>query len=313
MKWVLLSFLLFSHLLPAQRQVAFLSTAHLTESISTGANPDFVEVPFELINGMIFVQAQVNNQTGYFILDTGAPMLVLNRSSQYPVMLTNTITAAGCSGNVQVGEQVIRHFYWAGMEKYELQALTTDLSHLEVATGRPIMGLIGYNLFKHRELFLDYEEQRLILFASDQNPLHRALTPIYTSQLTMQGHLPIIEFSMGRQTMRFGLDTGSETNLIDRCKAAAIDQTLIDTIREEEMQGLDRRIRRVPVIRVAESYWNNLPMDQLHFLVTDLCHLKNGQSLSLDGLLGYNFFRPLKISINYQKKEFYLWQNNSSM
>lgn len=311
MKWVLLTFLLFSHLLLAQRQVAVLSTSHLTESISAAPNPDFVEVPFELINGMIFVQAQVNNQRGYFILDTGAPMLVLNRSSQYPVVLTNT--AGGCSGDFQVGKQTIRHFSWAGMEKYELQALTTDLSHLEVASGRPVMGLIGHNLFKHRELFLDYEERRIILFDPEQNPLHRTLTPIYTSQLTMQDHLPIIEFSMGRQTMRFGLDTGSEANLIDGCKAAGIEPTLIDTVKEEEMQGLDRRIRRVPVIRVAESHWNNLPMDRLHFLVTDLCHLKDNYSISLDGLLGYNFFRPLKISINYQKKEFYLWQHNSSM
>jgi len=215
MKWVVFLTLLFSHALFCQQQITFLSTSVSPAPLPTETKEEFREVPFELINGMIFVEAQANNQSGFFILDTGAPMLVLNRSYQQHALPSRT--AASCSGNFEIGESTVRHFQWAGMEKYELRVLTTDLSHRGVATGRPIMGLIGHNLFKDQELFIDYEQRRLILFAPERNPLHRALTPIYTAQLTMRDHLPVIEFSIGHKTLRFGLDTGSETNLIDHC------------------------------------------------------------------------------------------------
>lgn len=308
MKGFVFLILLTSQMLFAQRQIAFLSRP-TPPSINLGSSPtDFLEVPFDLVNGMIFVRAQLNNQPGEFILDTGAPMLVLNRSQHGATLRTNS-----CSGSFQVGESTVRQFSWAGMEKYELRALATDLSHLEVATGRTIAGLIGYNLLKNQELFIDYERQRLILLPPGNNSLHRVLAPIQSAPLTMQDHLPVLEFTMGNQVVRLGLDTGSETNLIDRCKAAGLDQVLIDTVEKEELQGLDRKIRTVPVIRIAESYWKELPMDQLHYLVTDLCHLNDGQQLLLDGLLGYHFLKPWKISIDYQRKKFYVWQFNSQM
>ena len=308
MKGFVFLILLISQTLFAQRQIAYLSLPAPT-SIDPGRTaPDFQEVPFELVNGMIFVRAQLNNQPGAFILDTGAPMLVLNRSQQSP-----TLPAHSCSGSFQVGESTVRQFGWAGMEKYELRALTTDLSHLEVATGRTITGLIGYHLLKNQELFIDYERQRLILLPPGQNSLHRVLTPIQSAPLTMQDHLPVIEFSIGNKVVRLGLDTGSETNLIDRCLAAGLDQALIDTIKEEELQGLDGSIRTVPVIQFAESFWKELSMDQLHYLLTDLCHLNDDRSSALGGLRGYHFLKPWKVSINYQQKKFYVWQFNSEM
>lgn len=312
MKWVLILSLILSETAFTQKQIAFLSTTEQPEDITVFMKSPYREIPFQLLNGMIMVEAIINHQNGYFILDTGAPMLVVNESRFRGSPRSST--AAGCSGVFQVGEHTIRHFSWAGIEQYELKALTTDLSHLEVATGKKILGLIGFNLLRNQELFIDYEQRRIILFSPDKNPLHRILNPIYTSTLSMYHHLPVIEFRIDGRPFRFGLDTGSESNLIDRCKLALLNKSLIDTIKEEEIQGLDKKIRRVPVIQVSNSTWEGMAVDQLEYLVTDLCHLKDRRHPdSLDGLLGFNFFKPLKISINYRERKFYLWERDSQL
>ena len=36
------------------------------------------KIPFELVNGLVLVNASINGDTGSFILDTGSPMVVVN-------------------------------------------------------------------------------------------------------------------------------------------------------------------------------------------------------------------------------------------
>ncbi len=310
-KWVLFFIILVSNAAFAQKQVAYLSTDKQTEDITSFIKPLHQEIDFQLVNGMILVKASINYQSGFFILDTGAPMLVLNQINR-PGALAQS-TAAGCSSVFNVGESTVRHFSWAGIEKYEFKVLVTDLSHLEAAVGCKILGLIGYNLFRNHEIFIDYERQRLILFPSDQNLLHRALSPIYTSDISMHDHLPVIEFSIDGRVLRFGLDTGAETNLIDRCVVASLDKDLIDTLDKRKIQGLDKEVRTVPVIRIRKSSWNNAPMHQLNYMVIDLCHLNSADAPSINGILGFPFLRSLKLSINYRKGKIYLWEQPSNL
>ena len=47
------------------------------------------DLPLHLHNNLLYVPAQVNGQTGYFMLDTGAPNLVLNLE-YFPHLFTTT-------------------------------------------------------------------------------------------------------------------------------------------------------------------------------------------------------------------------------
>lgn len=312
MKWAnILWILLLTQILPAQKLVSYLSTGRTPEVRAPRVHPTFSEIPFDLVNGMILVEASINTQTAYFILDTGAPMLVINERNNDKKGKSEL--ASSCSGTLTVGSITIDHFNWGDLKKENIEALTVDLSHLEKAVSRPIRGLIGFQIFKDQEIYIDFPRQRILLLDPQKNLLHRAATPLEISSFSMFDHLPILQLNIGNQLFHFGIDTGSETNLIDHCATKNIDASLLDTLKKEEIQGLDQKVNIVPVIQMAETKLGQLSLKAQPYLVTELCHLKNINGSKLDGLLGYDFFNDLKISINYPKKEIYFWSLRESL
>lgn len=310
MKWVAFFLLIFTQVSIAQKQVSYLAVSHDPLLPGLSAMPAIEEMPFELINGMILLEAEVNNQKGTFILDTGAPTLVLNQ----PVRKGDrTATARSCSGTLNVGTSSVRHFQWGNQKKYEVEALALDLTHLEAATGRKIKGLIGFLLLKDREILIDYEKQRLLLFQPGANPLHRSLAPSHTTAMAVADHLPVLELKFGDKMLRFGLDTGSESNLIDQCQLHTSGGIPADTVEQEILQGLDHKCHSVPVIRISGAEVASIPLDDSRFLATELCHLTSASGININGLLGYDFLKMHLISINYQKKEIYFWEKTDSM
>ena len=57
----------------------FITQAFTAQADST-AWPDQTIIPFELAGRIIVVQAEVNGVAGNFLLDSGAPVIMLNRS-----------------------------------------------------------------------------------------------------------------------------------------------------------------------------------------------------------------------------------------
>jgi hypothetical protein len=308
--------LLMTQALAAQKLVSYLTAARAPEAFPSEVDPVFPEIPFDLVNGMIMVKASIDGKDAGFILDTGAPMLVLNEDhSKKEKSFTDgqDNLASSCSGTMAVGMATIRHFTWGTLEKENIEALTVDLSHLEKAVGRPVRGLIGFQIFKDREIFIDYTRQRILLLDPQNNLLHRAATPLETSSFSMYDHLPILQLDIGGHFFRFGIDTGSEANLIDDCATANIDASLFDTLKMEEIQGLDQKVSIVPVIQLSETRLGHISLKALPYLVIELCHLEKIHGARIDGLLGYDFFNNLKVSINYPKKEIYFWSLRESM
>lgn len=310
MRWVIILFWLSVHTVLAQQQISYLSAPADVQRFVPENRMAPQEIPFELVNGMLLVRASVDHQQGTFILDTGAPLVVLN---QRGLSGADSRPAFGCSGAVAVGSRNIRHFAWANQEKYQMEVLTADLQHLERATGRPITGLIGYPILREWEILIDYSTQRLFLFQAREERWPAATKPLAVIPVTFQDHLPVLTMYINGKALRLGLDTGSESNLIDALALKKLTATRIDTIDQQEIQGLDKTIRTVPVVSLSDVSLQDLPVDSTPFLVTDLSHLKSRTGLSIDGLLGFDFLRRLRFSINYQTGELYLWSWGPSM
>ena len=114
-------------------------------------------VSFESIRGMMHVKARVDGQEGNFILDTGAPVLVINCKEPR----TRAKKANSVVGNVDVALLQVDQFQWAGSRHTEVEALAVDISHLEKAAKREILGLIGYDNLKDYELYINPKQQKL--------------------------------------------------------------------------------------------------------------------------------------------------------
>jgi len=299
--WKIVFFLLLgSSVLHSQRSIAYLNTPVRPINEEMVIKDDLISFSFQLDRGMIYVKAAVEGQTGDFILDTGAPGLVVN---EIPRGATTDYQAQSCSQEVVIGVKPVKIFSWANRTLRNLEAITLDLSHLDELHEAEVVGMIGYELLKSNTLFIDYQRSQLSLL---KNRMNVALTvPAARIPFALYDHLPVIEVVIGGKTFRLGIDTGATTNLLDR-KGASHLADLMQRGANEEIQGLDQGVQQVEAaylegIKAADFEFSG------KFLLLDLSHLKVDEQHPLDGLLGYQFLSNYRVAIDYPNQELLLW------
>ena len=300
---MLTSFVAFS-----QNSIAYLRSELSKETPEVINHRSENVIPFELIRGMIVMQASINDQPGHFILDTGAPLMVVNETPETPSRI-----AASFKEEIEVGETIINNFDWAGIEEKKLNALVLDISHLEQAFQRPLKGMIGFNAIKEYELLFDYEQQVVRRYHARKNLLHDQASPLHKLPFQKMDHLPVITVKIGNKKFHFGLDTGACANMIDQSALEALEAELITELPDEEVQGLDRSINRVKAVAIHSIEARDMIIEDLKFLATDMPELHTDDGMVLDGLLGYSFLSRMKFSINYPKQRIYVWETQEPM
>ncbi len=264
---------------------------------------NFNRVSFELVKGMMLVKAEIEGRRGNFILDTGAPSLIVNgenlqgRSEQW----------ANISGEHEAQAIRVKQFNWAGIQKNGIEAISLDISHLEETYQRELLGVIGYEVFSDREIYIDARNMQIIIFKGKDNPLSRVGAPLATLSFQMQSHLPVIETQIDGHSYFFGFDSGCSANLIEKKVLDRLPEDHYHLLAYQELQGFSQEVRHVPLIQTSSVQIENLPAVEMNFLAVDFSHL-NGTELQIDGLLGYPFFKNLTFSINYAKRQLRIWK-----
>jgi len=313
MKWSIGFCLLFLSygMTHGQHVVAFLNT--LPEKVATESAYRFAkkqkaaDIPFEIIRGMIVVQAHLDGQPGYFVVDTGAPLMVVNQTPN----AEQSQQAKSFAKAVSYAPQIIDHFEWAGLTTKKLDALALDISHLEASTQRSLSGMVGYNALYNYEVLFDYSQNRMTLYSPRRNELHRVATPLMEIPFELQGHLPVVVVQSGTQKFNLGIDTGASVNLFDRRWLSDLPQEVLIHLVQEEVRGFDQVLNPVPAALVSGMTLQGMALDeQMSYLFTDLQHLQVDTNLKIDGLLGFPFLKNLVFSINYAKRKLYIWQIN---
>ena len=249
-----------------------------------------------LKRGFILSEAFVNGQKGIFIIDTGAPYLVLN--SNQIISDTSTPIQEGASNTTAIRETAVKHFQWAGIERKNIEALSLDISHLEDVLRLPIAGLIGFNVIKNHELVIDYELSLVQLFKSKKsNHLDAIEIPF-----SLDEHLPVIEATIGDNKLKLGLDTGSEVNLLDE-NWSTENNLLFHESGHHEVRGLDKKIKKARVATINITTIAGQDIDAMNYLLTPLSRKCQKFNIKIDGLLGHPFFRKGKFAINYKKEK----------
>ncbi|MCG8329023.1 MAG: aspartyl protease family protein [Chitinophagales bacterium] len=290
--------------LNSQNTVAFLEMPHrLPDTHLSPSNTGYKEVPFILRKGKMLVEARLENEQGYLILDTGAPMMVVNQ----PVVKTEEAKAFSVSRDLYVESVLVNQLEWGGMEEYGLEALAIDLSHLEHSLEHNILGMLGYEMIKDLNIIIDFPEKKLLIGASETSDILWQSPPKYNFPFEMERHIPVIEVSINDQKIRLGVDTGTESNLIDSRLTEGPLKDRFEATDVEHLQGLDQQLDLVPVGFIDTLFIEGHKIINQRFLATNLEPLRSSTDLQIDGLLGYAFFKNYKCSIDFQNKRIYFW------
>lgn len=262
---------------------------------------------FELQKGLIVVEGILDGQVGRYILDTGAPCLVVNAqqsSDEQPVVTTGH----GLSESISLTTGQARTFEFAGKSRRQLSLLALDIAHLKQAEGPAVAGLIGAELFRDAELFLDYEQQLYALLPARKNQLHQLETPLTQLDIEFEGHLPVLRLTIGDKVLRFGIDSGAGSNLIDRAALAQLPTAWVALLQQETVRGLDKVERSADRLSIEQLQLTaNQPTMEMTFLAIDFAPLRAQTGYQIDGLLGYDFLSQFRLSINYPARKLYIW------
>jgi hypothetical protein len=174
-----------------------------------------------------------------------------------------------------------------------------------------VLGLVGYSFFKDFETLYDFENKRLHLFPSQNAAIHRSTSPAKQVEFSMEGHLPVVTIQVGERRMRFGLDTGAATNVIDAALINELPEGIVKYLPMEQMRCLNGKYQDVEAAVLSQLSIEDYPLQAMKFLFVDFSEANKNTEEQLDGLLGYAFFSQLLCSINYHQQKLNIWERNN--
>ncbi|RYD88044.1 MAG: hypothetical protein EOP54_27875, partial [Sphingobacteriales bacterium] len=113
-------------------------------------------VPIKRAGNLLLVEAKIDSLVGNFVLDTGAPHLVLNATYFRDMPPINTQESGGINGEVaNTFTTEVTNFSILDLYYRRLKADVTDLSAIENGRNVKILGLLGTRLFSKFAITVD--------------------------------------------------------------------------------------------------------------------------------------------------------------
>ena len=271
-----------------------------------------IAVPFTRAGKLILVDVMVNGQPKKFLLDSGAPKVILNQA-YYPNDTAGGQvmgSSKGVNGTVNnMGLRKVNHLSFAGIQMQEQELITMNLSHLEEELSEPVHGLIGYELIKDYDLLFDYKAKQLTLIQPESWQTYKADKPALAQgssiPFELEGHIPVIKAQVGDRELSFGLDCGAEGNLIDDDLYEPLEAS-VKPLKADDLIGAGGEAKTVQRGKVKQTNIGDRSYKNMRTAFSDISHLNAGYNLQLDGLMGYELLSKQKTLLSYKRKELIL-------
>ncbi|WP_298533887.1 hypothetical protein [uncultured Algibacter sp.] len=270
-------------------------------------------IPFKLADHLIIIEAELYNEKGNFIIDTGSESLILNK-----VHFSNLYNHQTKKQNTSGVLHTVENNYQKRIKTFILKNFTLenktsdviDLSHIEKSKKIKLLGIIGYNILKDYEVFIDMYLNQITLtkvnaFGVKLNKNVYLEKIVDSVSFSLKNHTIVVDGTINNQKVKLGIDTAAEFNQINkRINKKALKYFIpkrrmrLSGIGNKKIEVLAGKLHRV---KLSESTYFG-PMSTV---LTNLSKMNEAFGISLDGILGYEFFTQKRTIINYQKEQLY--------
>jgi len=271
-----------------------------------------VYIPFTLVGQLMMVEARVDTVSGFFIVDTGSERLVINNKHYKPGLQSIPVVSTGNTGFVQsvVGKNIDSLKVQLLVMK-NLYAHFLDLSHIEAKKNTRIVGILGYDVFKDFEIFIDFPDRRIVLYRLNQKGNRIDLqtkweVPADSLNFILKKHLIQVVAEINHVKVKMILDSGAELNLIDR----HVNRKVLDNftiIKRVNLVGVGQKEVEVLAGVLKEVHCGQQYQEKMNTLLTSLDALNDGFGAQADGVLGYEFLKSRRTLINYTTHKIYFF------
>jgi len=274
-------------------------------------------IPFNRVGNLIVVKAKADTIEGNFILDTGAPGLVLNITyfRDYPIVSHHDAeqrTIAGSTNGVQ--QTTIKEFSLGSLQYFRTEADLTNLGQIENAKGIKVLGLLGVDLFKQCEMIIDFEKSLIYLHRIGKKEAstykHEFLldTSLYrVLPIELKNNFIITTTEIAGKKIKLAIDCAAESNILDSRLPNKVFENITITRRVKLAGPGDKKIDafygNLGSIKIGNLDVSNLPVT-----ITNLEYTCFSFGGCVDGVLGFDFLSMHKVGFNFVNRKMYIWK-----
>jgi hypothetical protein len=275
-------------------------------------------VPFNRVGNLIVLKAKTDTIEGNFILDTGAPGLVLNITyfRDYPIAASHDgeQTSIGGSFGGSIQKTSVKKLSFDKFQYFNTEADLTNLGQIENAKGIKVLGLLGVDLFKQCEMIIDFEKSLIYLHRIAKKEAstykHEFLrdTSLYrTFPIEITDHRIMATTEMEGKKLKLVIDCAAESNILDSRLPNKIFENITITRRVKLAGPGDKKIDALygslNNMKIGSLDISNLPVT-----ITNLEYTCFAYGGCVDGVLGFDFLSLHKIGFNFVNRKMYIWK-----
>jgi hypothetical protein len=256
-----------------------------------------ISIPFEVINGLTIIQAEVDGVSGSFLLDTGSNGVFLDGSAEDAE--ESIVTLGGTS---KISIQLLKELKIGSFHQENLEAQIISLEPIEDHLGIELNGIIGGHLFLPKVLTIDFENALITL--SDK--LAREERKQYENQVSISivHDVPVAEIEIENNTYQFAMDSGSSIHFIDTKVLQNLNdvKSIDSTSTLKCLANTDAKIKKVNIDQFAineATFLNHL------YLPKDFGDVNRIMGTQLDGILSLSQLSKDVIIIDYDRQKMY--------
>ncbi|MGZ8538812.1 MAG: aspartyl protease family protein [Flavisolibacter sp.] len=274
-------------------------------------------IPFSKAGNLIILQASADSIEGNFILDTGAPHLILNltyfrhyKSTEHHDAEQSSITGTGSA----IVKTMITDFRIGRLNYSRIEADLVNLGNIENTRGVKILGLLGLELFKNCELIIDFDKSLIYLHrlsrklaSKYKNPQLNDTSLYSVVPIEIMDNKIITRTELSGKKLVFVIDSGAESNLLDsRLPNKIFEQVqvtgrvMLSGAGSKKVEALSGDMKQ---LKIGNKLISNLPVVITNFEKTCISY-----SGCMDGMLGLDILSIHKIGFNFITRKMYLWK-----
>jgi hypothetical protein len=248
---------------------------------------------FELVEGYLLLETELNGAPATYLIDTSAPLMVLNQSYQGKNPTRKLTGIPGVQAQDQaLGLQKIDKFVWGGGVYQNFEAIVKDLSAYEEKLGRKLAGLLSINELEAFECLFDYQKKQLTLYGlkPDGKPFESLKIPAARLSVPFElvAQRPLIKIKIGKSNLKVVLDNTVQTNLLSSGLLKKFSKLLLEAKTEASKSAEGSSITATRA-KIAICKLGKLDYREMEYLFTDTAHLGKTGKLKPDGVLGQDF------------------------
>ena len=256
-----------------------------------------ISIPFEVINGLTIIQAEVDGVSGSFLLDTGSNGVFLDGSVEDTE--ESIVTLGGTS---KISIQLLKELKIGAFHQENLEAQIISLEPIEAHLGIELYGIIGGHLFLPKVLTIDFENALITL----TDKLEKEERKQFSNQVSLSvvHDVPVAKIEIENKMYRFALDSGSSIHFIDTKVLQNLNSVKsIDSI--STMKCLANTDAKIQKVSINQFNINKATFLDHQYLPKDFGDVNRSMGTHLDGILSLSQLSKEVIIIDYNRKKMY--------